>query len=360
MVTRFFTALVLLSLTFSVNAQKATSNSATDQRTPFQVALIGFYNLENIFDTINQVDVEDEEFTPDGGNHYNSKVYLDKLEKLSQVISEMGTDHSPDGIAILGVAEVENASVLEDLVKTEKLKGRGYKVAHIDGKDERGVDVGMLYNPKYFTVKTMESIYVPTVKLDSSYGYTRDVLYVSGELLGEPLHVLVNHWPSRRGGEEASQPYRALAASVNRHKIDSLLKIDPKTKIVVMGDLNDDPVSPSVVKTLGSSGEMAKVRKKSELLYNPWVNFYQTGIGTLAYNDSWNLFDQIIISSGFLSADQNKGLFFNDQVIFKRDYMIEKTGRYKGYPMRTYNGSIYRGGYSDHFPTYIVLLKPLK
>src|SRR5204863_1435994 len=128
----------------------------------YQVALVGFYNLENIFDTINEPDVEDEEFTPGGSYHYTSKVYLDKLDKLSQLISELGTDESPDGVAILGVAEVENRSVLEDLVHTSKLKSRNLQVAHIDGHDERGVDVGMLYNPKYFTVKSMESLHVPT------------------------------------------------------------------------------------------------------------------------------------------------------------------------------------------------------
>ena len=327
------------------------------QNTQYQVALIGFYNLENIFDTINQLDVEDEEFTPDGGNHYTSEVYLDKLEKLSQVISEMGTDDSPEGIAILGVAEVENSSVLEDLVSQLKLKNRNYKVAHIDGRDERGVDVGMLYNPKYFTVKKMESLHVPTEKLDSAYGHTRDVLFVSGEFLGEPLYVFVNHWPSRRGGEEASRPYRELAAKVNKQKIDSLMKIDPNTKVVVMGDLNDDPVDVSVTKVLGAKGYKGDVKKGG--LYNPWTIFYKSGIGTLAYQDAWNLFDQIIISSCFLETNQ-KGLFFKEQVIFKRDYLIEKTGKFKGYPKRTYNGAIYAGGYSDHFPTYIVLLKQTK
>lgn len=327
------------------------------QSAQYQVALIGFYNLENIFDTINQIDVEDEEFTPDGGNHYTSLVYLDKLEKLSQVISEMGTDDSPEGIAILGVAEVENEDVLVDLVNQPKLKNRNYKIVHIDGKDERGIDVGLLYNPKYFTVKKAESLHVPTEKMDSAYGYTRDVLYVTGEFLGEPLHVFVNHWPSRRGGQEASQPYRELAASVNKHKIDSLMKIDPNTKVVVMGDLNDDPVDVSVAKVLGAKGYKGDVKKGG--LYNPWTTFYKSGIGTLAYQDSWNLFDQIIISSGFLETNQ-AGLFFKEQVIFKRDYMIQKTGKFKGYPMRTYSNGIYIGGYSDHFPTYIVLLKSVK
>lgn len=327
------------------------------QNSRYQVALVGFYNLENIFDTINQIDVEDEEFTPGGKNHYTAEVYRDKLEKLAQVIADMGTDDSPDGIAVLGVAEAENGSVLEDLTHTEKLKNRNYQVAHIDGHDERGVDVGMLYNPKYFTVKKMESLHVPTEQMDSTYGHTRDVLFVTGELLGEPVFVFVNHWPSRRGGEEASRPYRALAASVNKHKIDSLMKIDPNTKVVVMGDLNDDPVDASVTKVLKAKSFKEDVKKGG--LYNPWTTLYKNGIGTLAYNDSWNLFDQIMVSSAFLEPNQ-KGLFFREPVIFKRDYMIEKTGKYKGYPKRTYSGNIYTGGYSDHLPTYIVLMKAEK
>jgi len=324
------------------------------QTTKYHVGLIGFYNLENLFDTVNQEDVEDEEFTAEGSNHYTDEVYRDKLGKLSQVISEMGTDDSPDGVALLGVAEIENRNVLEDLVKMPALQERNYQIAHIDGKDERGIDVGLLYNPKHFTLKNAASLYVPTETIDTAYGRTRDVLFVTGELLGEIVHVFVNHWPSRRGGEEASRPFRALAASISKQKIDSLVKINLNVKIIVMGDLNDDPVDASVTKILGAKGNVEEV--KAGGLYNPWVTLYKKGIGTLAYKDSWNLFDQIMISSGWLDENQN-GYFFKEAEIFKRDYMIQKTGKYKGYPKRAYNGKIYAGGYSDHFPTYIVLLK---
>ena len=324
----------------------------------YKVGLIGFYNLENLFDTINQPEVNDEDFTPQGSYRYSSKIYTDKLSKLERVIAELGTDHSPDGMSILGVAEIENRSVLEDLVNMPRLKDRHYQIVHFDSKDARGIDVGLLYNPRYFKVKNSESLLVPIFNDDSTdYRYTRDILFVSGVYMGEPMHVFVNHWPSRRGGEEATSPLRELGAAVCKKVIDSLISIDPNTKIVVMGDLNDNPTNASVTKVLNAK------RKKEDVavggLFNPWTDLYKKGIGTLAWNDSWSLFDQLIISSSFLNKEQS-GVFYKEAVVFKRNYMLQQTGRFKGYPMRAYVGSTYMGGYSDHFPTYIVLLKAVK
>lgn len=327
------------------------------QEKKYKVAIVGFYNLENFYDTINQPDVDDDEFTPTGQKNYTGKVYLDKVSHLSDVISQMGTDYSPDGVAILGCAEIENESVLQDLTHSEKLKNRNLKIVHYDSPDERGIDVAMLYNPKYFTPQFSEPLNVKLFNPDSSIRKTRDVLYVYGTLDGEPVHVFVNHWPSRRGGEEASAPYRAIAAAVCRHKIDSIEKINPDVKIIVMGDLNDDPVSPSVTQVIGATGDEEKVKPGG--IYNPWVDLYKNGIGTLAYNDAWNLFDQIMISSAWLDKHQS-GFYFQKAMIFKKQFMMQQTGRYKGYPKRTYDFNIYIGGYSDHFPTYIVLLKEVK
>jgi hypothetical protein len=321
----------------------------------YKVLAIGFYNLENLYDTINQPNVNDEEYTPEGARGYTGEIFKDKLSKLSDVISIMGTDYTPDGMAILGVAEVENRSVLEALVKEPKLAGRNYGIVHYDSPDLRGVDVGLLYNPKYFRETYSEALFVP-LKGDEGKGYfTRDVLYVEGYLIDEKVHIFVNHWPSRRGGEEASAPGRALAASIAKHKIDSVLSLNPDAKIVLMGDLNDDPISPSVAKVLGAKGKKEEV--KTGGLYNPWVEFYKKGIGTLAYQDAWGLFDQIIISSGWLNKEQ-KGYHYYKAGIFNREFMVQKTGKYKGYPMRTYDGNRYVGGYSDHFPTYIIFVKP--
>lgn len=331
-------------------------SSAACAQKQYKVGLVGFYNLENLFDTINQPDVNDEEFTPTGSNLYTPAVYKDKLNKLSEVISQIGIDITPDGLSIIGVAEIENESVLIDLCNNPKLKSRNYKVVHHDSPDLRGVDVGLLYNPKYFKPGGSESLHVPLKNPDGSPYFTRDVLYVYGDYDGEAVHIFVNHWPSRRGGEEASAPSRALAAKVAKAKIDSINTASPGAKIILMGDLNDDPVSPSVTHILKAGWEKDKLRKGD--LFNPWVPMYKEGIGTLAYNDAWNLFDQIIISESFLDKSQT-GFFFQRAEIFRKEFMVQKSGRYKGYPMRTYDFSVYMGGYSDHFPTYLVLYKPL-
>jgi len=336
----------LLLLFFSLFTQ------AQDKQ--YKVGIIAFYNLENLFDTIDDPKTNDEEFLPSGQNRYNSYVYLDKLSKLTEVLSQIGTEKTKDGFSILGVAEVENREVLEDLIAQPGLKERNLSIVHHHSPDIRGVDVALIYNPKYFKVKSSEPLFVPLIGRNGKPYFTRDILWVSGEYDGEPLHVFVNHWPSRRGGEEASAPGRATAAGVCKKVVDSLMAIDPNTKIVIMGDLNDDPVSPSVTDVLGAKGDSTKVGKGG--LYNPWVDFYKKGIGTLAYNDSWNLFDQIIISEAFLQKPQ-KGFFFQKAFVFNREFMVTKTGRFKGYPMRTYIGVVYNGGYSDHFPTYIMMLK---
>ncbi|MBK8658146.1 MAG: hypothetical protein IPN22_04550 [Bacteroidetes bacterium] len=330
---------------------------AIGQEKQYNVGVVAFYNLENLFDTLNDPDKNDEDFTPTGAYGYTAQVYHDKLGKLSQVLSELGTQSSPHGFAFCGVAEVENRKVLEDLVAQPLLKNRNLKIVHYSSPDERGIDVGLLYNPKYFKVKHSESLFVKLESNSSKPYYTRDVLWVSGDFLGEMIHIFVNHWPSRRGGEDASAPARAAAAAVSKHVIDSLMAIDPTTKVVVMGDLNDDPVSPSVTQVIGAVGKIKEVKPGG--MFNPWVDFYKKGIGTLAYNDSWNIFDQILLSSGWLSNTQ-PGFFYKDAHIFNKQYMVTKTGKYKGYPMRTFDGNVYIGGYSDHFPTYCVMLKEAK
>ena len=333
------------------------SQQCQAQKRNFKVACIGFYNLENLFDTINQPNVNDDEFTPEGANNYTPAVYIDKLGKLSDVISDIGKDVSPDGLALLGVSEVENESVLVDLVHHSKLSDRKWQIVHYDSPDQRGIDVGLLYNPKYFKVKSSASIFVELKNDDETPRLTRDILYVSGLLDGELIHVFVNHWPSRRGGEEASAPYRAIAARVARHAIDSILAIDSNSKIVLMGDLNDDPVSPSVAVVLNATGDMEKL--KDGRLYNPFMSYFQNGTGTLAYNDAWNLFDQIVVSSSLTDKHQS-GIFLKEAKIYRREFMINQTGRYKGYPKRTYDYNKYLGGYSDHLPTYLILLKETK
>lgn len=324
------------------------------QKPSYKVAVIGFYNLENLYDTINNPVVDDDEFTPEGPKSYNGNIYWDKLDRLAKVLSEMGTEISPDGPAIIGVAEIENDTVLKDLINHKLLRKRGYKIVHYNSSDIRGVDVALLYNPRYFTVEASDKLFVQLPGGSKDAYFTRDILWVRGKLDGETVHVYVNHWPSRRGGEERSAPARAAAAMVVKNHIDSVGKANGNQKVVIMGDLNDDPVSPSVTKVLKAKGRMKDVTQGG--LFNPWWELYKNGIGTLAYQDNWNLFDQIIISYPWLAKEQ-QGFFFHKQFIFNKEYLKENRGRYKGYPMRTWDGNTYRSGYSDHFPTYLVMLK---
>ncbi len=332
----------------------AQNYHAVAQGKKYKVAVIGFYNLENFFDTIKDPKIIDTEFLPDGPYHNTGEVYLDKVRHLATVISQIGTEFTPDGLAMMGCAEVENKGVMLQLIHDSLLINRHYAIVHYDSPDVRGIDVGLIYNPKYFTPKFSAPLFVHLPDEDGKPHYTRDVLYVYGMLNGDPVHVLVNHWPSRRGGEEASAPLRAIAAGVCKHAMDSITALNPEAKIILMGDLNDDPVSPSVAKVLGAKGDSKDVLPGG--LFNPWNDYYKKGIGTLAYQDSWNLFDQIILSSALLNKDQ-KGFFFKEAKIFSKPWMIQQSGHYKGYPKRTYDFNKYMGGYSDHFPTYIELLK---
>lgn len=331
--------------------------SAQNGKQQYKVAVIGFYNLENFYDTLDNPMVSDEEFLPSGPRNYDGTIYKDKVLHLATVISQMGTTINPDGPALLGVAEVENDTVLNDLVHHPLIAKREYKIVHYDSKDARGVDVGLLYNPKYFTVENSDKLFVQLPGGTKDAYYTRDILWVKGKLDGETIHVYVNHWPSRSGGEERSAPARNAAAQVCRSHMDSILKIEPDAKFVVMGDLNDDPINESVAKIINAKGKVSDVRKGG--MFNPWTDLYKKGIGTLAYQDAWGLFDQILISYPWLSKDQ-KGYFFYQQHIFNKEYMVENIGRYKGYPMRTWDGNRYRGGYSDHFPTFLIFLKKIE
>ncbi len=343
-----YITLFLAFFSIHISAQKATN---------YKLVVVAFYNMENYYDTINNPAVNDDEFTPEGERHYTSEVYKTKTERLATVISKIGTDIKPgtaDGPALLGVAEIENDTVLNDLTHNHLLSARNYQFVHYDSKDARGIDVALIYNPKYFKVEESRAI---AVKFPGSKKFfTRDILWVKGKLDGETINVYVNHWPSRLGGEEQSAPFRNLAARICKKHIDSIAFADGIQKVIIMGDFNDDPISSSISNILGAKEKKEDVKKNG--IYNPWVELYKKGIGTLAYQDTWGLFDQILLTSPWLNKSQ-PGYFFYKQFVFNREFMIENIGQYKGYPMRTYDGNNYRGGFSDHFPTYIVLLKKL-
>jgi hypothetical protein len=336
--------LLLLALPNFVLAQKAN----------YKVALIGFYNLENLYDTTDNADVNDEEFLPNSLRHYNTAIYQDKLGRLSDVISQLGTDINPDGLALLGVAEIENDTVLRDLKQMPKLINRNWNYVHYNSPDKRGVDVALFYNPKYFSVLYSAPLFVQLPGGSKDSYFTRDILYVKGMMDGDTVHAFVNHWPSRSGGEERSIPARAAAAGTAKKCIDSILNSVPNSKIVLMGDLNDDPVSPSLTKVLNCKGDIEKLKPND--LYNPWVDNYKKGIGTSPYQDAWGLFDQILFSEAWVNKEQAGYRYFK-HVLFNKEFMVQKTGKYRGYSKRTWDGMTYNYGYSDHFPVYIMMVK---
>jgi len=341
---QFFMLLMLVLVSTAASAQTKLNGYA-----------VGFYNLENLFDYTHDEGKNDYEFLPDGSYHWNEMKYTHKLHNMARVLSEMGTDKIPDGCAFIGVSEVENAHCLTDLVAQPALKARGFKFCHIEGPDRRGVDCALLYNPKYFTVKNVKLVpYVPELAKDSTFK-TRGFLTVSGELADEHVTVIVCHWPSRFQGSF----YRETAGKEVRVLKDSLLRDDPNVKVFVMGDMNDDPTNKSMHEGLCAKEDIDKV--KAGEMYNPWYNTLVLGhTGTLKYNGSWNLFDQIVMTPNLLNQNGKKDfttLKYISHQIFRRDYLFQETGKYKGNTKRTTAGGVWLDGYSDHLPVVVYLAK---
>ena len=316
-----------------------------------QTAIIGFYNVENLFDTEKDPIIDDSEFLPEGTNQWTLERYNQKLKNLSVVIAEIGKEQG--GVVVLGVSEIENERVLNDLVAQDALKSMNYKVAHHDSPDYRGVDVAFIYQGDRFEFISQKphTLVVP----DNPRFKTRDQLLLIGVLdKTDTLHLIVNHWPSKRGGEARSMPLRMAAAQLTRSIVDSLLNINPYAKIVIMGDLNDTPDAKSIMNGLNAKGKKDDVKQND--IFNPMWKMYRDGIGSYAYRDSWELIDQIMVSYAFLHAKPNSYKFVSAHV-FTPNFLKTKTGSFQGYPFRTYAGGSYSGGYSDHFPVYIIIQK---
>ncbi len=335
-------------LSYGVFAQNLQPN------TQYHLAVLGFWNVENLYDTLNDQWKNDEEFTPEGSNAWTGNRYRTKLEHLAQVISQIGTDLTPDGLSVLGLCEIENKWVVADLLKQPALKSRKYQLVHIEGPDFRGVDPSFIYNPNYFKVKQAHAFPVRLVT-DSAHR-TRDILMVKGLFLNEPTVFFINHWPSRRGGEMASRPNRNGAARLLKRICDSLEQSEPQLKIVIMGDFNDDPVNESIKNVLKTSQDYNEAMGSPGFFYNPMERMYQQGIGSLAYQDSWNLFDQIIVNKPLLNPDFKEWGLYQARV-FNKAFLKSDFGNFKGYPFRTYSGGSYTAGYSDHFPVYAIWAK---
>jgi len=323
----------------------------------FKVHTIAFYNVENLFDSINDP-LKFDEASPIMSLKYNRcAVYTKKIKNMAKVMADIGAKLSKNAPVIIGLAEIENRQVLEDLANDSSLVKKDYGIIHFDSPDLRGIDVGLLYQKTFF-VPTFISNHVLNI-YDSSRKrtYTRDQLLVSGKLEGELIHIIVNHWPSRRGGEAMSRPKRIAAAQLNKRIIDSLQAINPYAKIFSMGDLNDNPTNASLKEILRAKKDKDDVELKG--IYNPMEAFFKKGLGTNAYRDSWSLFDQILITKPLLENDYASFRFYKAG-IFNPPYLTNKKGRFKGYPFRSFANNQFTNGYSDHFPVYIHIIKEVK
>lgn len=315
-----------------------------------QVAGIAFYNLENLFDTIpNNPLGRDLEYTPGGSNKWDSRKYNNKIHNLAYAISQFTSKTTPNGPAIIGVSEIENRGVLEDLVAAPELRPWNLQICHHDSPDKRGVDVGLLYNPRYFTVENVTNHRLTAVPFA-----TRDQMCVVGSLMGQRIAVIVNHWPSRLGGQEKSSPNREAAAELCLEIADSLWKTDPEIGVVIMGDLNDDPQDKSCAKVLGAKKKADGIG--AHQFYNPAWKSLDDGIGTLAYKSAWNLFDQIILSGNLVNVPDTRWHFQRFQVR-NHSFLIDTEGTRQGYPKRTFASGSYLNGFSDHFPTEVYLVR---
>ena len=322
----------------------------------YNIRTITFYNLENLFDTINDVTKNDEASPMMALKAYKSKVYWDKIDKLGSVIAQIGVDKANTSPTILGVSEVENLSVLEDLVKSKHLLKKDYGIIHYNSPDKRGIDVALIYQKRYFKPIHHE-VFNPNVYRDGYKVYTRDQLLVSGYLDDELIHIIVNHWPSRSGGEAKSRPLREKAAYQNLRIIDQIRSKDPNAKILTMGDFNDDPINTSFKEVLKTKSNKSEVGNLD--IYNPYEDLFRRGFNTLGYRDNINLFDMILISSPLLDKGEKDFSSYKmfQAKIFNKRFLTSRKGQFKGYPFRSFSSAGYTGGYSDHYPVYMYLIK---
>lgn len=347
--------------------------SVNAQQKKYIIHTVAFYNIENFYDTINDPNTRDDEWV------YSREYYIQKQNNIARIIAELGTKENPESPTIIGLAEVENRRVLEDLVKNPLLINKDYGIVHFDSPDRRGIDCAFLYKKKHFkltsTINTPLLIYQRDTKsvakkekkdADSEIDdkvddndvtkriYTRDQILMSGFLDGEEIHFIVNHWPSRRGGEAISSPLREMAAALNLKTIDSLQKGNPDAKIITMGDLNDGPYNRSLKKILNAKADKKEVQPNG--IYNPSENMFKKGNSTLFYRDAGDIFDQILVTEPLIREDPSSFRYWKAG-IYNMQFMIQKTGQYKGYPLRNNSNE---PGFSDHFPVYIYLIKQVK
>ena len=326
--------------------------------TTYEVLTVAFYNVENLFDTLNDPNTKDDDRTPEGRDRWTEDIYALKVKNTAKVLAKIGQETTHQPPAVIGLCEVENKQVIVDVLNDPLLKPYNYGIVHVDSPDERGIDVALIYQKKHFLPISFKNHALRLYDKNGTRDYTRDQLLVYGMLAKEPVYVLVNHWPSRSGGQKRSEPNRIDAAKLNKKLVDSVLHQNPKAKIVNMGDFNDDPVNKSIADVLQATDNKRRVYKNN-VLYNPMLAFYKKGIGTSCHRDTWHVLDQIHVSGGLLKAKKNSWQFWKAG-IYNKPFLINKEGRYKGYPFRSFTSGRFTGGYSDHFPVYAYLIREVR
>ncbi len=353
------TLLFLLAFCMCACAQKNTADDAY---------VIGFYNLENLFDTYDDPKINDADFLPDGRNSWTEDKYAEKVGNMARVISEMAVENGRYH-TLLGVCEVENEAVLEDLVNDPQIADAGYRIAHYDSPDRRGIDVALLYRPEHF--KYLDSEKIPYTFEGSSIDFlmspdersdfrTRDILMVHGMIENEHFAVYVAHLPSRGGDKVGGNQLRDRGGEIMYQHAMMMQEKYPGIKIVCMGDMNDNPTDPSMDEYLHGEEDIDDVGEDD--FFSPFTRMFKDGHGTLSYRGVWNIYDLILVNGSLANAPEGTlGIVANDRGyygnIFKKPFLTNQEGRYKGTPYRTFSGGEFIGGYSDHYPTYIVIAK---
>lgn len=331
-----------LLLIIPVNAQRSANDDIT----------ILFYNVENLFDTIDQPGVLDEEFTPGSEKEWNTSRYYRKIEDISRVLTGTGRNVLPD---VIGLAEVENRMVLEDLLAAPAFRKGDYGIIHEESPDARGIDVALLYRKD--VLKSVSHEIIPVHFPFDSTETTRDILHVTAKLPdGEMVHFFVNHWSSRYGGMKESEPKRMYCAVSLRRRIDRLFAQENNPRIVIMGDFNDEPTNRSLMNILQAGNKLRNIEIGD--LYNLYYDQHNMGLaGSYYYRGDWNMLDQIIVSYNMINQESRFSCNYQDGMILKEDWMLFENQDGVMVPNRTYGGPNYYGGISDHLPVYIVLKK---
>ena len=356
--------LPLIALLLAVSCGSARKVSDQTLRSSH---IIGFYNLENLFDTYHDEGKNDYEYLPDGANKWTEEKYRKKLRNMAHVIAEMKKDNGR-WHTVLGVSEIENRHVLEDLVMEPEIAEANYQIVHYDGPDRRGVDVALLYKPDQMTLVGSESIpfdfnsgniKFTLTKEEQDYFRTRDILMVHGIIDGEHFAFYVCHLPSRLGGK--GQDLRARGGEIIYNHAMGMMKKYPGIKCVVMGDMNDNPTDESMAVYLRGREDMAEVG--AEDFFSPFLSMLKAGFSSLYYRGEGNIYDCILVNYNLAHAPSGtwqiqplvKGTYYGR--VFSKPFMTNQSGQYKGTPFRTFSGGAFIGGYSDHYPTYILIAR---